>query len=91
MELPAEMKRAFAKQAEAERDKRAAIIKAEGEFIAAKRLTEAAALMSTEPIAIQLRTLQTIRDISKDPSEKVVIFMPSGISNIDNLIKTIKP
>ncbi len=91
MELPSEMKRAFAKQAEAERDKRAAIIKAEGEFIAAKRLTEAAALMATEPIAIQLRTLQTIRDISKDPSEKVVIFMPSGIGNLDNLIKTIKP
>ena len=64
MELPAEMKRAFAKQAEAERDKRAAIIKAEGEFLAAKRLTEAAALMSSEPAALQLRTLQTIRDIS---------------------------
>nr|QEE17401.1 FtsH protease regulator HflK [Candidatus Prometheoarchaeum syntrophicum] len=91
MELPAEMKRAFAKQAEAERDKRAAIIKAEGEYLAAKRLTEAAALMSAEPAAIQLRTLQTIRDISKDPSEKVVIFMPSGLSKVDDLIKTIKP
>jgi regulator of protease activity HflC (stomatin/prohibitin superfamily) len=91
MELPSEMKRAFAKQAEAERDKRAAIIKAEGEYLAAKRLTEAAALMATEPIALQLRTLQTIRDISKDPSEKVVIFMPSGIGNVEDLIKTIKP
>jgi len=91
MELPSEMKRAFAKQAEAERDKRAAIIKAEGEFQAAKKLTEAAALMATEPIALQLRTLQTIRDISKDPSEKVVIFMPSGIGNVEDLIKTIKP
>ncbi len=91
MELPAEMKRAFAKQAEAERDKRAAIIKAEGEFQAAKRLTEAAQLMSAEPAALQLRTLQTIRDISKDPSEKVVVFMPSGIGKVEDLIKTIKP
>ena len=91
MELPAEMKRAFAKQAEAERDKRAAIIKAEGEFQAAKRLTEAAQLMSAEPAALQLRTLQTIRDISKDPSEKVVIFMPSGLGKVVDLVKTIKP
>ncbi|MHA1205180.1 MAG: SPFH domain-containing protein [Candidatus Heimdallarchaeaceae archaeon] len=64
IELPAEMKRAFAIQAEAERDKRAVIIKAEGEFIAAKKL----------------RTLQTIRDIAQDPSEKVVIFMPGGLT-----------
>ena len=92
MELPAEMKRAFAKQAEAERDKRAAIIKAEGEFQASKRLAEAANIISASPGAMNLRTLQTIRDIAKDPSEKIIVFMPGMDTNsIGSLIKTIKP
>ena len=82
VELPAEMKRAMAKQAEAEREKRAAIIASEGEIKAAKNLSEAAALMASEPGALQIRTLQTIRDISQDPSEKVVIFMPGGIGDL---------
>ncbi len=82
IELPAEMKRAMAKQAEAEREKRAAIIASEGELASAKNLAEAAKIMTNEPGALQLRTLQTIRDISQDPSEKIVIFMPSEIGNI---------
>jgi len=82
IELPAEMKRAMAKQAEAEREKRAAIIASEGELASAKNLAEAAKLMSSEAGALQLRTLQTIRDISQDPSEKIVIFMPSDIGSI---------
>lgn len=82
IELPAEMKRAMAKQAEAEREKRAAIIASEGELASAKNLSEAAATMASQPGALQLRTLQTIRDISQDPSEKIVIFMPSDIGNI---------
>ena len=82
IELPAEMKRAMAKQAEAEREKRAAIIASEGELASAKNLAEAAKMMASEPGALQLRTLQTIRDISQDPSEKIVIFMPSEIGNI---------
>jgi len=82
IELPAEMKRAMAKQAEAEREKRAAIIASEGELASAKNLAEAALIMATQPGAMQLRTLQTIRDISQDPSEKIVIFMPSEIGNI---------
>ena len=82
IELPAEMKRAMAKQAEAEREKRAAIIASEGELASAKNLAEAAKMMSSQPGALQLRTLQTIRDISQDPSEKIVIFMPSEIGNI---------
>ncbi|MFX0047486.1 MAG: slipin family protein [Candidatus Hermodarchaeota archaeon] len=82
IELPAEMKRAMAKQAEAEREKRAAIIASEGELASAKNLSEAANTMSSQPGALQLRTLQTIRDISQDPSEKIVIFMPSEIGNI---------
>jgi len=82
IELPAEMKRAMAKQAEAEREKRAAIIASEGELASARNLAEAATMMSSQPGALQLRTLQTIRDISQDPSEKIVIFMPSDIGNI---------
>jgi regulator of protease activity HflC (stomatin/prohibitin superfamily) len=82
IELPAEMKRAMAKQAEAEREKRAAIIASEGELASAKNLAEAANIMASQPGALQLRTLQTIRDISQDPSEKIVIFMPSEIGNI---------
>jgi regulator of protease activity HflC (stomatin/prohibitin superfamily) len=82
IELPAEMKRAMAKQAEAEREKRAAIIASEGELASAKNLAEAASIMASQPGAMQLRTLQTIRDISQDPSEKIVIFMPSEIGNI---------
>ena len=82
IELPAEMKRAMAKQAEAEREKRAAIIASEGELASAKNLSEAASMMASQPGALQLRTLQTIRDISQDPSEKIVIFMPSEIGSI---------
>jgi regulator of protease activity HflC (stomatin/prohibitin superfamily) len=82
IELPAEMKRAMAKQAEAEREKRAAIIKSEGELASAKNLSEAAATMAATPGAMQIRTLQTIRDISQDPSEKIVIFMPGELGNL---------
>ncbi|MHA1111954.1 MAG: slipin family protein [Promethearchaeota archaeon] len=82
IELPAEMKRAMAKQAEAERDKRAQIIQSEGEVKAAENLRQAADLLAGSPGALQLRTLQTIRDISQDPSEKVVIFMPGGFEDI---------
>jgi len=82
IELPAEMKRAMAKQAEAEREKRAAIIASEGELAAARNLSEAAAQMAGEPGALQIRTLQTIRDISQDPSEKIVIFMPGDLSKL---------
>jgi regulator of protease activity HflC (stomatin/prohibitin superfamily) len=82
IELPAEMKRAMAKQAEAERDKRAVIIASEGEMQAAANLAKAADLLGTSPGAIQIRTLQTIRDISQDPSEKVVIFMPGGFEDV---------
>jgi len=82
LELPAEMKRAMAKQAEAEREKRAVIIASEGELGAAENLVKAANMMASDPGALQLRTLQTIRDISQDPSEKIVIFMPSGITEL---------
>ena len=82
IELPAEMKRAMAKQAEAEREKRAAIIASEGEIGAAENLSRAASMMASQPGALQIRTLQTIRDISQDPSEKIIIFMPGDLGNI---------
>lgn len=82
LELPAEMKRAFAKQAEAERAKRAIIIQSEGELHAAANLAEAASKLSKDKGALHLRTLQTIRDIAQDPSEKIVIFMPSDIAEV---------
>lgn len=86
LELPAEMKRAFATQAEAEREKRAIIIKSEGEKIAAVKFAEAAKAMAKDPGALQLRTLQTIRDIAQDPSEKIIIFMPTELQGIAEVI-----
>ncbi len=81
LELPGEMKRAFAKQAEAERAKRAIIIQSEGEKIASQNLADAAEKLATAKGALHLRTLQTIRDIAQDPSEKIVIFMPNELSD----------
>ena len=82
IELPENMKRAMAVQAEKEREKRASIIASEGEYEAAKNIAKAAELLSSTPAAIQLRTLQTIQDISHEPSQKIIIFMPSEIGNI---------
>jgi len=82
MELPAEMKRAMAKQAEAERERRAVITASEGELKASENLRQAAENLAKSPIAIQLRTLQTIRDIAADPSEKIVLFLPSDVGDL---------
>ena len=72
VDLPQEMQRAIAKQAEAERERRAKVINAEGEFQAATRLAEAAAIMMKEPAALQLRYLQTLIDITGEHSTLVV-------------------
>lgn len=82
LELPAEMKRAMARQAEAERERRATIIASQGELEASKNLRAAADELASSPGALHLRTLQTIRDISSDPSEKIVLFMPSNMANL---------
>ena len=74
--LPEEMKRTIAKQAEAERERRAEIIKAEGEVIAAQNLSKAATMLSEAPGALHLRTLQSINDISSDQSNTVVFAVP---------------
>ncbi len=77
--LPETMKRAMAAQAEAEREKRAKIINAEGEFLAAERLTQAAALMSREPAALQLRYLQSMREIASEKSTIAILPIPIDI------------
>ncbi|MBI3160220.1 MAG: slipin family protein [Chloroflexi bacterium] len=79
VELPAEMKRAMAKQAEAERERRAMIINSQGELSASENLRQAAENLAMTPGALHLRTLQTIRDIASDPSEKIVLFVPSDL------------
>lgn len=77
--LPEGMKRTMAKQAEAEREKRATIINSEGEVIAAKNLAQAAELMAGKPGALHLRTLNSINDISSDQSNTVVFVTPIEI------------
>lgn len=82
VELPAEMKRAMAQQAEAERERRAVIITSKGELEASKNLQQAAQNLAGSKGAMHLRTLQTIRAIAADPSEKIVLFVPSEIGGL---------
>lgn len=74
--LPDDMQRVIAKQAEAEREKRAVIIKASGELIAAENIAKAAEVLSHAPGALHLRTLSTINDLSSDQSNTVIFAMP---------------
>lgn len=74
--LPDSMKRAMAKQAEAERERRAKIVNAEGEFQAAEKMVQAAALISKEPIALQLRFLQTMREIASEHNTTTFLPVP---------------
>lgn len=76
IELPQDMKRAMAKQAEAERERRANIINADGEMIAADNLAAAAKILSAQPAAINLRTLNTLERISTEPSQKTMFLFP---------------
>jgi regulator of protease activity HflC (stomatin/prohibitin superfamily) len=79
VDLPQEMQRAMAKQAEAEREKRAKIIHADGEFQAAEKLAQAAAVVSREPVAIQLRYLQTLTEIGVEKNTTVIFPVPIDI------------
>lgn len=76
IELPQDMKRAMAKQAEAERERRANVINADGERMAAETLAEAARMLSAAPGAINLRTLNTLERISQEPSQKTTMLFP---------------
>ena len=79
IDLPPDMQRAMAKQAEAEREKRSKIIHAEGEAQAAQRLAEASRILSTEPSALQLRYLQTLSEIATENSSTVIFPVPIDI------------
>jgi regulator of protease activity HflC (stomatin/prohibitin superfamily) len=83
--LPDGMKRAMAKQAEAERERRAKIVNAEGEFQAAEKMVQAAAMISKQPIALQLRFLQTMREISSE--HNTTTFLPVPIDLFAPFIK----
>jgi len=76
IDLPEEMKRAIAKQAEAERERRAKVINAEGEFQAAQKLIDAAALMETQPMSLQLRYLQTLNQIASENNSTTIFPIP---------------
>ncbi len=76
IDLPVEMQRAMARQAEAERERRAKIIAAEGEMQASQKLAEAAAVMETRPMSLQLRYLQTIREMSAEHTSTMIIPLP---------------
>lgn len=82
IDLPQEMQRAMAKQAEAERDRRAKIIQAEGEFQSAGKLKEAADIMSQNPTTVQLRYLDTLKTISTENSSTVIFPMPVNIMDM---------
>jgi regulator of protease activity HflC (stomatin/prohibitin superfamily) len=83
--LPDSMKRAMAKQAEAERERRAKIVNAEGEFQAAEKMAQAAAVISKEPMALQLRYLQTMREMASE--HNTTTFLPLPIELFSALLK----
>lgn len=85
IDLPQEMQRAMARQAEAERDRRAKVINAEGEFQASNRLAEAAQKIEGHPVAVQLRFLQTLSEVASENSSTIVLPLP--IDLLSPLIK----
>jgi regulator of protease activity HflC (stomatin/prohibitin superfamily) len=76
IDLPQEMQRAMAKQAEAERERRAKVINAEGEFQASTRLAEAAVIIEDHPVALQLRYLQTLREVASEKNSVTIFPVP---------------
>jgi regulator of protease activity HflC (stomatin/prohibitin superfamily) len=86
VDLPEQMLRAMAKQAEAEREKRSKIIHAEGEFNAAQKLVDAAALLATEPMTIQLRYLQTLTEIGVEKNTTIIFPLPIEMMQLFNKI-----
>jgi regulator of protease activity HflC (stomatin/prohibitin superfamily) len=91
VDLPEQMLRAMAKQAEAEREKRSKIIHAEGEFNAAQKLVDAAALMATQPMTLQLRYLQTLSDIGVEKNTTIVFPLPLEMMTLLNKLGTMAP
>jgi len=81
VELPQVIQRAFARQAEAERERRAKIINAEGEFQASERLSEAAKILSAHPVSVQLRFLQTLKEIAAEQNSTIIFPLPIDLIN----------
>ncbi len=86
IDLPVEMQRAMARQAESERERRAKIIAAEGELQASEKLSEAASNMEKSPMSLQLRYLQTLREMSAEHTSTVIVPFPIDI--IKSFMKT---
>ncbi len=84
VDLPEQMQRAMARQAEAERERRSKIIHAEGEYSAAQKLVDAAALMATQPMTLQLRYLQTLADIGVEKNTTIVFPLPIELMTLFN-------
>ena len=82
VDLPEEMQRAIAKQAEAERERRAKIIHAEGEFQASQKLADAATIIATAPTAMQLRFLQTLTEIATEKNSTIIFPVPIDLINL---------
>src|SRR5690348_6955287 len=76
VEIPSDMQRAMARQAEAERERRAKVISSEGEFQASQRLSDAATVLESHPVSLQLRYMQTLLEISSSPSTTIVFPLP---------------
>jgi regulator of protease activity HflC (stomatin/prohibitin superfamily) len=87
IELPQDMKRAMAKQAEAERERRAVVITAEGEKQAAQSVADAAAMLSKIPGGINIRTLQTLEKIAVEPSQKTLVVLPTELTNLKDVLR----
>lgn len=90
IELAQDMKRAMAKQAEAERERRAVIITAEGEKAAAQSVADAAAMLAKVPGGIAIRTLQSLEKISSEPSQKTLVVLPSELTSFKDILTSIK-
>ena len=86
IELPKDMKRAMAKQAEAERERRGVVIAAEGEKQAAQAVADAAEMLTKTPGGINIRTLQTLEKISVEPSQKTVVVLPTELTNLKDIL-----
>ncbi len=82
IDLPEELRKAMARQAEAERERRAKIIAAEAEYQAAQKLAEAAQILATQPIAIQLRYLETIQNVATKPGNTVLVPIPTELFRV---------
>jgi regulator of protease activity HflC (stomatin/prohibitin superfamily) len=88
VDLPIEMQRAIAKQAEAERERRAKVIHADGEFQAAQKLTDAAEIIGSQPAALQLRFLQTLTEVATEKNSTTIFPIP--IDLLEPFVKKLK-